>query len=200
MKMAPTAAPDTATFGEFAALLGFRRSYVTQLRKDGRLVLDGAGRILVAATRERIAATADPSKAAVAQRHAANRAAPVTAPAAAGETPDDADAIRHRIEDATTAGMTYQAARAIKERYAAMAAKRDYEFSMQQLLNAEDVRQTVLGAITTLRSRMESMPDMLAPQAAALTDDGAIRALLSGHIEHALEETARELRAMAPEP
>lgn len=180
-------APATATFGEFARLAGFKRSYITQLRKDDRLVFDGQ-RIDVAASLERIRATADPSKQPVADRHAANRKA------VAGGDNQDADPNDEFVDVPTGASgdMSYQTARAIKERYAAMAAKRDYEISMQQLLNAEDVRQAVLGAVTTLRSRLETLPDTLAPQVAVTNDESKARALLADAVSHALDETARQ--------
>lgn len=187
-----SAVPATATFGEFARLAGFKRSYITQLRQDDRLVLDGR-RVDVAASLERIKATADPSKVGVAARHATTRKAKGQANNSTQvdndvNTPDDAPA--------TPADMSYQTARAIKERYAAMAAKRDYELSMQQLLNAEDVRQTVLAAVTTLRSRMETLPDTLGPQVAATPDEGKARAILTEAMEHALNEIAREFHQL----
>lgn len=183
--------PETVTFSEFARIAGFSRSYVTQLRKNDRLVLDGR-RICVEASLQRIRDTADPAKTGVQQRWTDYRQAPGAAPA---EPDDESDAI-----DATTqAGMSFQAARAVKERYQAMAAKRDYEFSMGQLLNAEDVRQVVFAAITTLRARFENLPDTLGPQLAAISDEARARATLSESIEHALEETARAFRG-AQEP
>lgn len=186
---------ETATFSEFARIAGFSRSYITQLRKDDRLVLDGAGRrIRVAETLERIRATRDPAKAGVAARHAKERAAKAntSAPASgagaeppAGEMPNDR----------TTS--TYQAARAIKERYLAMAAKRDYEISIGKLLEAATVEAEAGNAITTLRARLENLPDVLAPQLAASTDEHAVRAALVEEIEHALQELARQFARLS---
>src|SRR5690606_16487416 len=68
--------PETAGFREFAALAGFKPSYVTELRKVGRLVLTGDGkRVRVAESLALIEQTRDPAKAGVAARHAAARAA-----------------------------------------------------------------------------------------------------------------------------
>src|SRR5699024_2279062 len=62
--------PDTATFAEFARIAGFKRSYITQLRKDDRLVLEGR-RVKVAESLALITDSADPAKRGVAERHAA---------------------------------------------------------------------------------------------------------------------------------
>lgn len=180
--------PETATFSEFARIAGFSRSYITQLRKDDRLVFDGR-RIRIDPSLQRIRDTADPAKAGVKQRWAEHREEPSQTPPAAAD--DDHDA----IEATTQAGISFQAARAVKERYQAMAAKRDYELSMGKLLNAEDVRQVLFAAATTLRSRFENLPDTLGPQLAAIDDEARARATLADYIEHALEETASAFRA-----
>src|SRR5690348_2338572 len=48
---------EIATFAEFAARLGCKRSYVTELRKAGRLVLTDDGKVKVAESIARIEAT-----------------------------------------------------------------------------------------------------------------------------------------------
>jgi hypothetical protein len=187
---------ETASFAGFARLLGVKPSAVTALKQAGRLVLtDDGKRVRIAASRQRIAETADPSKAGVVARHAAERAAKAgelppqaPAPAAEGEGPDDDD-------EAGTPG--YQASRAKREHYAAMAAQRDYEVSIGKLMDAGEVAAAVAQAATTLRTQLEALPDTLAPQLAAITDEAQVRATLAEAIEHALEETARQFFAIA---
>ena len=77
---------------EFARLLGVKPSYVTQLAKDNRLALDAEGRVLVDASRARILETRDPSKAAVAARHAAARTPAAPEGAGQGEVAPQAPA------------------------------------------------------------------------------------------------------------
>jgi hypothetical protein len=65
---------ETATFLEFASRFGWKQSYVTQLKKDGRLALTGDGKaIRVAESLALIETTRDPSRAGVAARHAQAR-------------------------------------------------------------------------------------------------------------------------------
>lgn len=196
-----TAAPETASLREFATLAGFRPSYITQLKADGRLILTADGRrVQVAASLARIEATRDPAKAAVAARHAAARtgvagvvatppgiAAPEPAHAAPAPDPDTA----------ARAGSTYQSARAVRERFLALQAKLDYEQASGKLLPAAEVESALATAITTLRGRLESMPDTLGPQLAAEADEARCRALLAETIEHLLDETARAFHVTA---
>lgn len=83
---------QTATLSEFAALLGRSPSYVTKLKQQGRLVLDGK-RVKVAASRQLIEQTEAGSRPDVKDRHAGQRGEQVPlAPAAeGGELPDDAE-------------------------------------------------------------------------------------------------------------
>src|SRR6185312_3772275 len=129
-------AADTASFAGFARLLGVKPQAVTALRHAGRLVLTADGkRVDVAASQQRLRDTADPSKAGVVARHAAERAAKAAA--------------------------------------------------------------AVASAATTLRSSLESLPDVLGPQLAAITDEAQARATLAEAIEHALEECSRQFSNIA---
>ena len=188
-------APETLGIRAFARFIGKRASYITQLREEGRLVLTADGqRVKVAESIERIQATSDPSKFAVSERHAANRLqagtpAPTEAPAS---QPEPAE----RETDAS-ALPAYQDSRAKREYYEAKQTERDYQISMGQLLPAADVLKAITSAITTLRSRLESLPAILAPQLAPISDEGQSQTLLADAIEHALEDTARQFSVIA---
>lgn len=199
------------SFKDFAARLGCKPSYVTQLRKDGRLVLtDDGKRVRVAESLERIQATRNPARADVGQRHAADRAAK----AAAARTDDDSAADDTDDENASDEpaglppsaaagadkiGNSYQAARAVKERYLAMSAKRDYEISIGNLLPAADVRHAIAAAVTTLRTDLENLPDSAAPVLAAEADEARVRLLLADEIEHILGNLAARFEKIATE-
>lgn len=200
---------ETASFAQFAAAAGIKRSYVTALRKADRLVLtDDGKRVLVAESLARIEATRDPARAAVAARHAAARGTPAFPTAAAaqrtqtagqGEAAADAapappDATQP-VDD-TPGGEGFQYWRQRSEKARALAAERDNAVAEAKLLDAEEVVATVKGAITTLRTRLESLPDVLGPQLAAISDEAEARASVAEAIEHALEETSRQFFAI----
>lgn len=184
---------NEVTLSEAARLLGYKGSYITQLKNDGRLVLTADGkRVKLAESASLIQATRDPSKQGVADRHAAGRAAAKLVdsppPQQLKEPAADTQGENGRI------GNTYQAARAVKERYLAMSAKREYEMSIGRLMDADDVKSFVADAVVTLRTRLESLPDVLAPQLVAISDEAIARTMIAEAIEHALEECATAFR------
>lgn len=61
-----------------------------------------------------------------------------------------------------------------------------------ELVQAADVRAIVMGAATTLRGRLESWPDQIAPQLAAISEEGQVRSLLAGEIEQVLSELSHQ--------
>lgn len=60
------------------------------------------------------------------------------------------------------------------------------------LLRADDVRAVVVAAATTLRGRLEALPDQLGPQLAAVTDEQQVRNLLAAEVEVVLQELAHQ--------
>lgn len=180
---------ETCTRKEFAAKLGFRPSYVSQLIKDGRVVLtaDGA-RVRVQASIDKIRATRDPSKVATVERHAAKRAVDAeVSPAPAPESSADPEEGEEEYQFADARGK--------REHYLALAAKRDYELSMGDLLRASDVRRALLDAGNALRQRFEQLPTVLAPAIveAAPRGESAVRVVIDDALTHALGEFSRSL-------
>lgn len=194
------ALPAMASFAEFARLANVKRSYVTALKSAGRLVLSEDGKtVRVAESLERIAATRDPSRAAVVERHAMARglAASAETGSAAPEAGDGAGEEGEAPEEAQPP--YYAEAKARREHWMALAAERDYRVSMRELLVAAEVEGAVANAVTHLRTRLESLAEMLAPQLAAETDEARCRALVAEQVEHALQELARQFRRLAAE-
>lgn len=177
---------------EFARHNRWRPSYVTQLKREGRLVLNGR-RVLLKASLARIAETADPSKAGVVDRHEAKRTALVSASAQTVE----AESGEAANDPVSSSGVRYSDARAQKEHYLALAAKRDYEERLGQLLRADDVLAAVRNAATILRGGMESLADTLAPQLAVVSDEARVRAILAENIEQLLESTSHRFHGVA---
>lgn len=146
----------TATQADFARQIGVARSYVTALKKAGRLVMDDSGRVLV-----------EESKASIARSNGAPERSSVVEPAFADS--------RER-----------------KEHYSAELSRLDFEERCGKLMESSVVLGVVAGAAVTLRSRLETFPDLLAPQLAAIGDEQQIRAMLADQVEILLGELAEK--------
>lgn len=175
---------------EFARRLGKDRSYVTRLKQAGRLVMVGSA-VDVDASLKAIEQSANPAAAPVAERWGQYRAdrdqqptATVPAPAQQGGT----------AEARPDIGGTYQAARAMRERYNAMQAKLEYERAVGKLIEVAAVRAAATDIGATTRAEVEQLPDRLAPELAAETDEQRIHALLSEACEDALRRIAQRSR------
>lgn len=64
------------------------------------------------------------------------------------------------------------------------------------LLRTAEVVAAVTAAATTLRSRLESFPDVLAPQLAAIADEQQIRAMLADEVELVLADLSGRFSAL----
>lgn len=178
------------TLSAFARILDRKPSYVTELKGAGRLVLDESGKVDVDASLALIRETADPAKDGVRARHEAGRqgvghdAAPEHDAAAGGHA------------GGSSIGSTYQAARAVKERYLAMEAKRAYEQAIGKLMDASHVEAVVVDAVSKLRARLELLASTLGPELASISSESACTARIAEAVEYALEETARQFTAL----
>lgn len=195
-------APGTVVTGKhLAAVLGFKPSYIVELKKQGRVVVAPAGRgYLHAESVALFEETRDPSRAGVVARHAATRAAaaaPTPAPADAGDQ-EPVDDSRESFEVLPT-GDAKRRSRALADRaeWDAKAAERDYLISVGKLLDAGEVDRALAGAGTTLRTALERMVDVMAPQVAAQADEVKCRTLLWDEVAHSLEAIARAFRDIA---
>lgn len=202
----------TASFAGFARILGERSpSYVTQLKAEGRLVLTEDGkRVRVEESRALIKATADPGKTGVVARHAAARAqGAATTPAAGrgatsgaedaedGEDADQAGAASTGDPVADSHARRRSKAMADKAEADARKALRDEQLELGQLLKAEDVEHAVRGAVVTFRGTLENLPNTIAPELAAIEDEGRVRVILAEALENALSELARRFGQLA---
>ena len=97
-----------------------------------------------------------------------------------------------------TAG--YQHWRERREAAAAIKAERDNLIEDRKLMIAADVVATIGSAVTTIRTSLQALPAILAPQVVALGDQVKVRELLAESIEHALEEMARHFAKLAKAP
>ena len=78
------------------------------------------------------------------------------------------------------------------EKYKALMGQMDYEERCRSLVKADDMRAVIVTAATGLRTRLESLPDTLAPQLAAAADETQVKAILASEIEAALAELSHQ--------
>lgn len=166
----------TATQADFAREIGVGRSRVHALKEAGRLVMVG-DLVDVEASKARIAATRSPA-------HDEQATAKVSLADTAPPPQDD------------KIGNSYQAARAIKERYLALEAKRAYEVACGQLMRADEVAAAAADAATTLRTRLEALPDLLSSQLSGPLDEAQRRAVIAETIEHILAGLSADFRKL----
>jgi DNA-binding protein Fis len=194
---------STATQADFARLMGVNRSTVTRTWKQaGRLVMVG-DLVDVEASRARILATADLARSDVAERHAAQRGAVVgqgveTVSVGAGDTATATATARSEAPPPTIPaidhiGNSYQAARAVKEKYAALSAKAEYERLIADLLPRQDVDQALDDLVATIRSGLENLPHRAAGQLVG-KDYDAIIALLKQEVVDMMSEMHKSAR------
>lgn len=193
----------TITQAELARRLGTTRSYITALKNADRLVLanDGAG-IDLEASLERIEATRDPQRADVAERHASARVITLQSchqsPPAAPSAPSQSSLAGAPSADADVETNSYQAARAVKEKYAAKTARLEYERAIGKLIERDSVEAAVEDVMTIVRQHLEQIPHRLAPQ---LVDQPieTIRADLKQSVRDILTEMTREFASRLKE-
>ena len=85
----------------------------------------------------------------------------------------------------------------IKAYYQAQTARLDYEERCGLLLKADEVRLIVAAAATSLRSRLEPLPENLSPTLAAMSEESQIKATLANEIEAALSEMSHHFAKLA---
>lgn len=188
---------------EFAALLGVSRSYITKLKADGRLIMDG-DRVDVEASRARIADTADPHRDDVASRWAERRDRAATAAAIALPLDDEDDLPEDPPATSAlrSASSSYVDARARKEQAQADIAEMERDKTRGLLIERQAVEAAVEDVMTTVRQALEQQPHRLAPLLVG-QDLDAIRITLKQETARILGEMvhtfAKRLLAMAGE-
>jgi hypothetical protein len=190
------------TQAEFARQAGYAKSYVTALKHAGRLVLTDDGRVDPVASIARIEATRDPNRDDIAARRASRRAA-LQAPAAPATEPANADGAAPKEKPAVVAagasadrsevGRSYQEARALKERYAALSARLEYERAAGIMIERAAVAEAVADVVIALRQTLEQLPHRVAPELVGCDLD-TIRVRIKREVSAALADLARQMR------
>lgn len=200
--------PDRENLAAFARRLGVNRSTVTRAAQAGRLVLDPAGRVCIAASLARWHATRG-GRLDMADLHAAARghhipavasvAGPATSPqpgpASAQIGPQSPDHPAADTDPATPGSRAFWEAKKLAWQNAQLLLALDLESGAaipRQLLQLE---ATALGA--TLRATAERLVDQTAPRIAAATTPADRRRLLAAELAVARRSLLREISATA---
>lgn len=183
--------PNHITRQQLADLIGARApSYINELEKNGRAVRAPDGKLwLKAESLAAYHAGRDPSKQGVADRHAAARAAAPPQNDAGSQDEPPAPRAQPTERDAAI-GSSYQQARAVKEKFFALEAKRAYEVAIGTLRDAREVEGLVATAMVEIRQRLENLATSIAPIVAAQADEAAVRATLREAFEHTLKSAS----------
>lgn len=165
----------------FAEHSGYDKSHVSRLQKAGRLVLHEDGSIDAAASMARIAETADPSRAGVAERHARARAET----AASGQ--DAADLI----------GRGYKFHQARKMKADADMAEVELAEKQRRLIPVEAADFALADLAAAVRGRLELLPASLTPALSALDGPAQIEAYLVEVVEAELSQLSAHIKRAA---
>lgn len=154
-------------FAEFARHLGVRPSYITELRKAGRLVLtDDAKAVKVAESLALIDSTRDPSRSAVAARHASARGRSEVDVSAVEPSADHED-----IGPVTDTRYDYQAARAKREYLAAETAELEFRKQAGELIEVSALQSVLADAAATICASLDRIEHDLVPALKGLSEE-----------------------------
>jgi len=180
---------NVMTLPQWAAYMGWKSPGMAyQARGEGRLVMAPDGQhVLAEESRARYLGTAAPSHTGVAKRHARQRAAQQEV---GGHEP-------HEDSDRVTGA--YQRARATREKFLALEAKRAYEVAIGKLADRSEAAHIAALAMTEIRARLETVAVTLAPMLAAASDESAITAMLRDEFEQAQRAMAMHFKTLQQE-
>lgn len=178
-------------------------SYVTQLGDAGRLLLHPNGKwVDVQASLDRIEATTDPAKQAVADRHASARAANTATPAASPQTASSGQA--QAAEDGTTSDgegldnplYDFHGSKAKDAFYVAEMRKVEYLKLTRELVPCGDVVSSYADAGAAIRAAVDAWSADLPPMLAGQGEE-AIRATLTDEVERLLADLAARFNRLS---
>jgi hypothetical protein len=191
--------PEELTLSKFNEYMGYKGRYVYQLREEGRLVLtDDGKRVRVTESIQRVAETKDPSRAAVAARHAAGRApAPVRGDNGPGAD-DDAET-SEAGHDLAGGRFKFQDGRAKREHYAALREEHAYLQDVGQLMVADEVLSAFADAGARIGAVLDTVPASIGPMLVGQSAEEIVRVLedqmdvARGEFAAAMEKLANEI-------
>ena len=176
----------------FAARIGRAPSYITWLKNNNRLVLTADGKqVDVTASEALIRETADPSKAAVADRHQQDRLQRDVYSQLSSHVEPTTMVVPPAVIVPTGQLPDFQKARALREHNLAQLAEIELHKAKGALVAMSAVQTGAYNAGRMLRDQLLGMPPQLAPELAAMTDPWEIEKHLTAAIRRSLEDAER---------
>ncbi|WP_336356857.1 terminase small subunit [Pseudomonas granadensis] len=184
--------PTYLSKSAFAARLGRSPSYITWLKDNNRLVLSPNGKqVDVHATEALIRDTADPSKAAVAERHQQDRIQRDVYSQLSTQTEPTSTAAPAQVLTGDGKQPDFQKARALREHNMAKLAEIELGKAQGSLVAKEAVEIGAYNAGRLLRDQLFGPLPQLSHDLAAMTDPWLIEKHLTATFRRTLEEAER---------
>lgn len=190
---------------EFARMCDVSKQTVSQWIKQGKVTIGPDGRLDPTQAAKQVIARTDPGRLrARVFKQAAGDNSDLRKRVAELERENRAlregEGVEHdetSEEGELPANGSYQSARAMRERYQALAAQRDYEVSIRNLVMRSDVAFVLDDIGARVRNYLELLPDRLAPMLAGESDSARCHVMLSEEFRRGLEELSRQLAKAA---
>lgn len=170
---------ETLSLSGFAAKHGWHKSRSSQLKKEGRLILDATGKVLVAESEALLFSTTDPTKAGVAERHQRNRSQGLLNEALVASA-DEAG-------DITSNSSSQRRAAALAD-----IAELDRDRQYGKVCDVEVVQAVLMENYTAIRQMAEQIPFEMKPLIALESFD-----LLQKKMRHLLETVSNTASTFA---
>ena len=184
--------PEIMSLSQFNKHMGFKGRYVYQLRDEGRLVMAADGKsVQVAQSIARIQATKDPSRAAVAERHAQTRGYEIGGSENTEESGSGTDG-----ESASS--YDFQGGKAKKEHFAALREEAAYHKEIGNLMDADEAIGAFADAGAKVAAILDAVPATVGPMLAGLAPAEVLR-VLTEQMDIARSELAGSMTKLAEE-
>lgn len=184
--------PTYLSKSAFAARIGRAPSYITWLKNNNRLVLSPDGKLVdVQASEALIRDTADPSKAAVADRHQQDRIQRDVYSQLSTQTEPTSTAAPPQVLSGDGKLPDFQKARALREHNMAKLAEIELGKAQGSLVSKEAVETGAYNAGRLLRDQLFGPLPQLSHDLAAMTDPWLIEKHLTATFRRTLEEAER---------
>lgn len=173
------------TQAQLARVVGVTRQQIHKLCVRGILKLDAEGRIDEDEAKATILAQHNPAHAATRSTAAARLQA---SEPAADQQPDEPP---QAASQDSAGGMSFQIARTLREKYAALIAKVEYEEAVGLLVPKKDVDRQAFELARQAQQSLLAIPDRMAPVLAAESDQHRVHTLLTNEIHRAMAEVIK---------